>query len=172
MVDLACGQREPDQASVNACDCRQFRVLADLVLADQIALWSSGRLIFDRGLVAALCAPRASRVDHHRLRNGGLGNSSVLRPSEEILITPAFPAIIASLVRAIPLGYIAQQQPTRIEEFHCAQHPPVINPRHSMGTGNNGLELRHLRARQSRGCSSVSFVAASEARRRLRINVS
>lgn len=88
------------------------------------------------------------RVDHHRLRDGGLGGQPSHHPGKYPLVAPPLPPVVVGFRRAILLWRIALTQAIAVDEDYAAQHPPVIDARLSMALGEEGLEPRYLRVGQ------------------------
>jgi hypothetical protein len=85
------------------------------------------------------------RVNHHRLRDGGLGGKPSHQPCENTLVAPPLPTVVEGLRRAIILRRIAPAQAIAIDEDYAAQYPPVIDPRLAVALGEKGLQTGHLR---------------------------
>ena len=88
------------------------------------------------------------RVDHHRLRSGGLGGQAFHHPGEGAFVAPPLPTVAEGLWRAILPGRIAPPQAIAIDEDYPAQYTPVIDARLAMALGEEGLKPRHLRVGQ------------------------
>ena len=118
---------------------------------------SCGRSDGPSGRLPPLFRPQAGRramrfeigrVDHHRLRDGGLGGKPSHHPGKDPLIAPPLPPVVEGLRRAILLWRITPPQAVAIDEDNPTQNPPVINPRLAVAFGKKGPQPRHLRFRQ------------------------
>jgi hypothetical protein len=91
---------------------------------------------------------QGSRVDHHRLRNSGLGSQTIHHSGEDAFVAPPLPAVVEGLRRAIFLRHSASPQAIAIVEDYPARSPPIINARLAMVFGKEGLKPHHLRISQ------------------------
>ena len=88
------------------------------------------------------------RVNHHRLRNGGLRSQPIHHPGEDPLVAPPLPSIVEGLRWGVFLRRIAPPQPIAIYKDYAAQHTPAIDTLLTVALGKEGLQTGHLRVGQ------------------------
>jgi hypothetical protein len=115
-------------------------------------LWSPDALF---GAQASRHAVRVevSRVDHHRLWNRNFGRQTLHHPDEDAFVVPSLQVVFEGLGRAIRLVRITPLPTIEIDEDNPAQDTLVSDTPLAVALGKEGLQPRHLRAGQPKGCS-------------------